>query len=285
MKQYQDLLRDVLENGNRKEDRTGTGTLSVFGRMMRFDLSQGFPLLTTKSVHFKSIAHELIWFLKGTDDTSYLDENKVSIWKEWTTDVTREDGTTYSSIGPMYGVSWLRFPGPGGTEINQLDDILREIRIRPHSRRLVVSAWNPAALPDSSKDPHENVRSGKGALAPCHALFQFYVDGGRLSCMMTQRSADLFLGVPFNIASYSLLTLLVAHQTGLTPGEFVWSGGDVHLYSNHLTQVDEQLKREPKPLPQLRIVRQPKDIYSYRFEDFELEGYEPHPPIKAPVAI
>ncbi len=285
MKQYLDLVRDVLEFGADKSDRTGTGTLSVFGRMMRFDLQAGFPLLTTKKVHFKSIVHELLWFLHGTDDTTYLNDHGVSIWREWETQLKRPDGTTYPSIGPLYGVNWLHFKTPDGREINQIDQLIDELKSRPDSRRLIVSAWNPATLPDPSISPHDNVRAGNGALAPCHAFFQFQVSQGRLSCMLTQRSADLFLGVPFNIASYSLLTLMIAQQTNLIPGEFIWSGGDVHIYKNHLDQVQLQLGRSPKTLPELKIKRKPESIYGYAYDDFELIGYDPEPPIKAPVAI
>ena len=285
MKQYLDLVRDVLEHGFDKTDRTGTGTFSVFGRMLRFDLGAGFPLLTTKRVHFKSVAHELLWFLQGTDDTSYLQEHGVSIWREWQTELTKPDGSTYLSIGPLYGVNWLHYKDPNGGEINQIDAVINEIKQRPDSRRLVVSAWNPATLPDPSLSPQDNVRAGKGCLAPCHAFFQFVVEGRKLSCMLTQRSADLFLGVPFNIASYSLLTLMIAQQTGLEPGDFIWSGGDVHIYKNHLQQIELQLTREPKSLPTLQIKRKPESIYNYTIDDFELLGYEPHPGIKAPVAI
>jgi thymidylate synthase len=285
MKQYLELIQDVLASGRGKSDRTGTGTVSVFGRMMRFDLGQGFPLLTTKKVHFKSVAHELLWFLQGTDDTAYLEENGVTIWREWQTPVRAPDGSEKLSIGPLYGVNWLRFPGPDGREINQLDNVIEEIKARPDSRRLIVSAWNPATLPDARLSPHDNVRKGLAALAPCHAFFQFTVQDGKLSCMLTQRSADVFLGVPFNIASYALLTMLVAHQTGLEPGEFVWSGGDVHIYMNHLEQVKEQLSREPRPLPRLSLLRKPDSIYGYRYEDLRLDGYDPHPAIKAPVSV
>jgi thymidylate synthase len=253
--------------------------------MMRFDLAEGLPLLTTKKVHFKSIAHELLWFLMGTDDTAYLDEHGVTIWREWATPVLREDGTRKMSIGPLYGVNWLRFPTPDGKEVNQIDSVIEEIRRRPDSRRLVVSAWNPGTLPDAGMNPHDNVRNGLAALAPCHAFFQFSVQDGRLSCMLTQRSADIFLGVPFNIASYALLTMLVAHQTGLEPGDFIWSGGDVHIYLNHLGQVEEQLGREPRALPRLSFLRRPDSIYGYTYEDLLLEGYDPHPAIKAPVSV
>lgn len=285
MKQYLDLVRDVLENGTKKTDRTGTGTISVFGRMMRFDLNKGYPLLTTKKVHFKSLAHELLWFLKGTDDTKYLNDNGVGIWKEWQTEIKNSDGNAYQSIGPLYGTNWVSFPGSNGEKINQIESVIEEIRKRPDSRRLVVSAWNPATLPDSGVSPQENVRNGRAALAPCHAFFQFVVNDGRLSCMLTQRSGDVFLGVPFNIASYALLTAMVAQQTELELGEFIWSGGDVHIYTNHLDQINEQLSREPRKLPKLLINRKPESIFEYKFEDFLIEGYDPHPAIKAPVSV
>jgi len=285
MKAYLDLLRDVLANGTHRSDRTGTGTISVFGRMVRFDLSEQFPLLTTKKVHFKSVAHELLWFLMGTDDTRYLEDNGVGIWKEWETPVVDGTGNAYRSIGPLYGVNWTKFPSADGASINQIDALLEEIRRRPDSRRLIVSAWNPATLPDAGLSPHDNVRRGKAALAPCHAFFQFSVCEGRLSCMLTQRSADLFLGVPFNIASYALLTLLVAQQTDLQPGEFIWSGGDVHIYSNHLEQVKLQLSRQPLALPKLKLKRRPPSIYDYTIDDFELVDYKPHPAIKGAVSI
>jgi thymidylate synthase len=285
MKQYLELMNDVLKNSVRKTDRTGTGTFSVFGRMMRFDLAKGFPLLTTKKVHFKSVVHELLWFLMGTDDTSYLEENKVSIWREWQTELIDPDGRRYPSIGPLYGKNWLYFKGSDGREFNQIDSVIEQIKTRPDSRRMVVSAWNPEHLPDPSLSPQENVRLGKGALAPCHAFFQFAVQDGKLSCMLTQRSADLFLGVPFNIASYSLLTMMIAQQTHLELGEFIWSGGDVHIYKNHLEQVELQRSRVPRPLPKLRIKRRPASIYEYHFDDFELLDYDPMPAIKAQVSI
>lgn len=285
MKQYLDLVRDVLENGTRKSDRTGTGTISVFGRMMRFDLQEGFPLVTTKKVHFKSIAHELLWFLKGTDDTAYLEENGVGIWKEWQTEVVDSDGKTKKSIGPLYGTNWVSFPGPNGETVNQIANVVNEIKSRPDSRRLVVSAWNPVTLPDPKLSPQENVRNGLAALAPCHAFFQFAVADGKLSCMLTQRSGDVFLGVPFNIASYAMLTMMVAQQTNLEVGEFIWSGGDVHIYTNHIDQVNEQLARSPRPLPQLLLKRHPSSIFDYKYEDFELQGYDPHPAIKAQVSV
>ncbi len=285
MQPYLDLLNDVLTNGEEKSDRTGTGTYSVFGRMLRIDISKKFPLLTTKRVHFKSIAHELLWFLKGTDDTTYLEKHNVTIWKVWVSSVTDTFGRTYNSVGPMYGVNWLKFPNADGSSINQIDSLISEIKRHPSSRRLVVSAWNPATLPDSSKSPRDNVRDGRGALAPCHAFFQFSVNADRLSCMLTQRSADLFLGVPFNIASYALLTMMIAQQTGLTPGELIWSGGDVHIYKNHITQVKLQLSRRPRELPVLVLKRKPPSIYEYNIDDFAIEGYDPHPRITADVSI
>ena len=282
---YLDLVRDVLAHAEAKPDRTGTGTFAVFGRMLRFDLAAGFPLLTTKRVHFKSVVHELLWFLKGTDDTAYLDANGVSIWREWQAPVQAADGRDYQSIGPLYGVNWLRFRGLFGTEVNQLDQVLAELRRSPTSRRLVISAWDPATLPDPELSPQENVQAGRAALAPCHAFFQFAVQGGRLSCMLTQRSADLFLGVPFNLASYALLTMMVADQVGLAPGELIWSGGDVHIYRNHVDQLTLQLSREPRPLPRLVLKRRPPSIYDYEATDFELVGYDPHPAIRGAVAI
>ena len=264
MKQYLDLLRRVRDEGARKSDRTGTGTLSVFGHQMRFDLDAGFPAVTTKKLHFRSIIHELLWFLKGETNIRYLKENGVSIWDEW----ADEKG----DLGPVYGYQWRSWPAPDGRHIDQISRVLEQLRTTPDSRRIIVSAWNVADL-------------DRMALQPCHAFFQFYVAEGRLSCQMYQRSADLFLGVPFNIASYALLTHMVAEQVDLKPGDFVWTGGDCHLYSNHLQQVDEQLKREPKPLPKLLIKRKPASLFDYRFEDFEVAGYESHPAIKAPVAV
>jgi thymidylate synthase len=261
---YEDLLRDVLENGTRKTDRTGTGTSSVFGRQLRFDLSEGFPLITTKRVHFKSIAYELLWFLRGESNVGWLRENGVTIWDEW----ADADG----ELGPVYGVQWRSWPTPGGETIDQIAEVIDAIQTTPDSRRLIVSAWNPADIPTM-------------ALAPCHALFQFYVADGKLSCQLYQRSADLFLGVPFNIASYALLTHLVAEQTGLEVGDFVWTGGDCHIYDNHIEQVTEQLTREPFPAPRLRITARPENIFGYRFDDLVVEGYEHHPAIKAPVAV
>ena len=264
MKQYLDLMRHVLERGAEKSDRTGTGTRSVFGWQMRFDLSEGFPLVTTKKLHLRSIVNELIWFLKGETNTRWLRENGVSIWDEW----ADENG----ELGPIYGYQWRHWRTPEGGEVDQIADVIERIRKDPDSRRLIVSAWNVADLP-------------KMALAPCHAFFQFYVAGGRLSCQMYQRSADIFLGVPFNIASYALLTHMVAQQCELEVGDFVWTGGDCHLYSNHLEQAREQLSREPYPLPRLEILRKPESIFDYRFEDFAVHGYQAHPHIKAPVAV
>ncbi|WP_309129310.1 thymidylate synthase [Microbacterium sp.] len=261
---YEDLLRDVLENGTHKDDRTGTGTTSVFGRQIRFDLSQGFPLITTKRVHFKSIAYELLWFLRGDSNVRWLQENGVTIWDEW----ADEDG----DLGPVYGVQWRSWPTPDGGSIDQLSQVIDQIKATPDSRRLIVSAWNPADIPDM-------------ALAPCHALFQFYVADGRLSCQLYQRSADLFLGVPFNIASYALLTLMVAQQTGLEPGDFVWTGGDCHIYDNHVEQVREQLTREPYAYPTMRFARNPESILDYRYDDFVIEQYQHHPAIRAAVAV
>ncbi|RUR00790.1 thymidylate synthase [Labedella endophytica] len=261
---YEDLLRDVLENGTPKSDRTGTGTRSVFGRQIRFDLAEGFPLITTKRVHFRSIAYELLWFLRGDGNISWLTEHGVTIWDEW--------ADAQGELGPVYGVQWRSWPTPDGGHIDQLAQIIDTIRRDPDSRRLIVSAWNVADIPSM-------------ALAPCHALFQFYVADGKLSCQLYQRSADMFLGVPFNIASYALLTHLVAAQTGLQVGEFVWTGGDCHIYDNHVEQVTEQLSRDPFPLPTLRIEGEHADISDYAFEDLEVEGYQHHPAIRAAVAV
>ncbi|PRB19079.1 thymidylate synthase [Microbacterium sp. MYb62] len=261
---YEDLLRDVLETGTHKSDRTGTGTTSVFGRQIRFDLSKGFPLITTKRVHFKSIAYELLWFLQGDSNVGWLRENGVTIWDEW----ADESG----DLGPVYGVQWRSWPTPDGGSIDQLSEVIEQIRRSPDSRRLIVSAWNPADIPDM-------------ALAPCHALFQFYVADGKLSCQLYQRSADMFLGVPFNIASYALLTMMIAQQVGLEPGDFVWTGGDCHVYDNHVEQVREQLSREPYDYPTLRFARKPESILDYRYEDFVVEGYQHHAPIRAAVAV
>ncbi|MFF1574394.1 thymidylate synthase [Leifsonia sp. NPDC058292] len=261
---YEDLLRDVLANGSHKSDRTGTGTRSVFGRQLRFDLAEGFPLITTKRVHFKSIAYELLWFLRGESNVGWLRENGVTIWDEW----ADERG----ELGPVYGVQWRSWPAPDGSRIDQIAQVIEQLRSTPDSRRIIVSAWNVADIPDM-------------ALAPCHAFFQFYVADGKLSCQLYQRSADMFLGVPFNIASYALLTLMIAQQVGLEPGEFVWTGGDVHIYDNHLEQVAEQLGRDPFPAPRLRIARKPESIFDYEYDDFVVEDYQHHPAIRAAVAV
>jgi thymidylate synthase len=264
MRQYLDFMRHVKEHGAVKTDRTGTGTRSVFGYQMRFNLQDGFPLLTTKKVHLKSIIHELIWFLNGDTNIAYLKENRVSIWDEW--------ADAEGNLGPIYGYQWRNWPAPNGEHIDQVTQVLDQIRNNPDSRRMIVSAWNVADVPHMK-------------LPPCHALFQFYVADGKLSCQLYQRSADIFLGVPFNIASYALLTHMMAQQANLEVGDFVWTGGDCHLYSNHMEQVDLQLSRTPGPLPKLAIRRKPESLFDYRFEDFEVVGYEPQPAIKAPVAV
>ena len=264
MKQYLDLMRDILENGARKEDRTGTGTLSVFGRQMRFDLSEGFPLVTTKKLHLRSIIHELLWFLSGDTNIRYLKENGVTIWDEW----ADENG----DLGPVYGHQWRSWPTPDGGTIDQITKVINQIKQKPDSRRHIVSAWNPSEV-------------DKMALPPCHALFQFYVANGKLSCQLYQRSCDYFLGVPFNIASYALLTHMFAQHCDLEPGEFGWMGGDVHLYLNHLEQAELQLQRDPRQLPGLVIHRKPASIFDYKFEDFEIVNYDPHPTIKAPISV
>jgi thymidylate synthase len=277
MRQYLDLLRHVRDHGDRKGDRTGTGTLSVFGYQMRFDLDQGFPLVTTKRIHLKSVIHELLWFLRGDTNTAYLKENGVSIWDEWATG----DG----ELGPIYGYQWRSWPAPSGTHIDQITQVVEQIRTNPDSRRIIVSAWNPADLPDERVSPQDNVRAGRMALAPCHAFFQFYVCDGRLSCQLYQRSADIFLGVPFNIASYALLTMMIAQVCGLRPGDFIHTLGDAHLYSNHLEQADEQLSRQPHPLPTLKLNPGVDDLLAFGYDDFELLDYEHHPHIRAPIAI
>jgi thymidylate synthase len=261
---YEDLLRDVLENGHHKADRTGTGTRSIFGRQIRYDLAAGFPLITTKRVHFRSLAIELLWFLRGDTNVRWLQERGVSIWDEW----ADENG----DLGPVYGHQWRSWPRPDGGVVDQITNVVDQIRTNPTSRRLIVSAWNPAEVDDM-------------ALPPCHALFQFEVHDGKLSCQLYQRSADLFLGVPFNIASYALLTQMIAQQTDLELGDFVWTGGDCHIYDNHVEQVTRQLGREPYPYPTLRILRRPASILDYEFEDFEIEDYRHHKGIKAPVAV
>ncbi len=279
MQQYLDLLRDVVANGRNKSDRTGVGTRSVFGRQIRFDLSAGFPLLTTKRVHLKSVIAELLWFLSGSTNNRDLNAQGVSIWDEWAAD----DG----ALGPIYGAQWRRWPTPHGGAIDQISQVLEAIKREPDSRRLLVTAWNPADLPVSGCSPRENAAAGRMALAPCHCLFQFYVQDGLLSCQLYQRSADLFLGVPFNIASYALLTQMLAQQAELGVGELVHTFGDLHLYRNHLTEdiVYEQLRREPRKLPSLRILRRPASLFDYRLEDFSLEDYQPHPSIPAPIAV
>jgi thymidylate synthase len=264
MHQYHQLMQHVLAQGVKKSDRTGTGTLSVFGYQMRFNLADGFPMVTTKKLHLKSIIYELLWFLNGSTNNDWLKERGVSIWNEW----AAPDG----ELGPIYGYQWRSWPAPNGQHIDQISEVVNSIKTNPDSRRLIVSAWNVADIP-------------RMALAPCHAFFQFYVADGKLSCQLYQRSADIFLGVPFNIASYALLTHMVAQQCDLEPGEFIWTGGDCHLYSNHLEQVELQLSRKPFPLPQLKIRRKPASLFDYAFEDFEIVGYECHPHIKAPVAI
>ena len=274
---YLDLLRDVLTHGAERDDRTGTGTLSVFGRMYRHDLADGFPLLTTKKLHIKSIVHELLWFLQGGINTRYLREHGVTIWDEWATET--------GDLGPLYGAQWRAWPGRDGQPIDQVTALVDGIRRNPMSRRHVINAWNVAYLPDERQSPQANVKAGRMALAPCHVMYQFYVANGRLSCMLTQRSADLYLGVPFNCAEVALLTHMVAQQCDLEPGEIVHSFGDLHLYRNHIEQAKLQLTRHPRPSPQLRIKRRPDSILDYRFEDFEISGYDPHPPISAPIAV
>lgn len=277
MQQYLDLMRHVMENGCKKEDRTGTGTISVFGYQMRFDLAAGFPLVTTKKCHLRSIIYELLWFLRGETNIAYLKENKVSIWDEWAT----EEG----ELGPVYGRQWRSWQGLDGQVVDQISELIEQIKNNPDSRRLVVSAWNPAVLPDTSVSPKQNAANGRQALPPCHTLFQFYVLDGKLSCQLYQRSGDVFLGVPFNIASYALLTMMVAQVCDLQLGDFVHTFGDAHLYLNHLEQTKEQLSRSPYPLPTMRINPQIKDIFSFDYDDFELLDYQAHPHIKAPVAI
>jgi thymidylate synthase len=277
MKQYLDLMRHVRDNGIQKGDRTGTGTRSVFGYQMRFDLQEGFPLVTTKKLHLRSIIHELLWFLKGDTNIAYLKENGVKIWDEWAT----EDG----DLGPVYGYQWRNWPVPGGGHVDQIAQLVEQIKKTPNSRRLIVSAWNVADLPDESVSPQANVEQGRMALAPCHAFFQFYVADGRLSCQLYQRSADIFLGVPFNIASYALLTMMMAQVCRLEPGEFIHTLGDAHLYSNHMEQVETQLARTPHPLPTMKINPDVDSIFDFRFEDFELVHYQHHEHIKAPIAV
>lgn len=274
MKQYLDLVQHVLENGCQKGDRTGTGTKSVFGHQMRFDLSEGFPMVTTKKLHFKSIVYELLWFLKGDTNIKYLQENGVKIWDAW----ADENG----DLGPVYGHQWRNW---NSEEIDQISDLIQELKTNPNSRRMLVSAWNPSVLPDNSKSFGENVANNKAALPPCHAFFQFYVAEGKLSCQLYQRSADIFLGVPFNIASYALLTMMIAQVCDLEAGEFIHTFGDAHIYNNHIEQLELQLSREPKSLPKMILNPNIKNIFDFNFEDFTLEGYEPHALIKGSVAV
>lgn len=277
MKQYLELLKHITENGVQKGDRTGTGTRSVFGYQMRFNLQDGFPMVTTKKLHLKSIIYELLWFLKGDTNNTYLKEHGVRIWDEWAT----ENG----DLGPIYGKQWVAWEKPNGETINQVAEVVETLKNNPNSRRMLVSAWNPADLPNESMSPQENVQQGRMALATCHAFFQFYVADGKLSCQLYQRSADTFLGVPFNIASYALLTHMIAQQANLDVGDFVWTGGDVHLYNNTLEQAELQMARTPYALPKLVIKRRPESIFDYEFDDFEVVGYESHPHIKAEVSV
>ena len=274
MKQYLDLVRHVMENGCQKGDRTGTGTKSVFGYQMRFDLNEGFPMVTTKKLHLKSIIYELLWFLKGDTNIKYLQENGVKIWDAWADD--------NGDLGPVYGHQWRNW---NSEEIDQISELIKELKTNPNSRRMLVSAWNPSVLPDTTKSFDENVADNKAALPPCHAFFQFYVSDGKLSCQLYQRSADIFLGVPFNIASYALLTMMIAQVCDLQPGEFIHTFGDAHIYNNHFEQLELQLSREPKPLPKMILNPDIKDIFAFDFNDFTLEGYEPHPLIKGSVAV
>jgi len=277
MKQYLDLLRHVREHGTFKGDRTGTGTYSVFGYQMRFDLSEGFPLVTTKKIHLKSVIHELLWFLAGDTNTAYLKENGVRIWDEWADDK--------GDLGPVYGYQWRSWPAPDGRHIDQVAQAVQQIRSNPNSRRIIVSAWNPADLPDERIAPQANVAEGRMALAPCHAFFQFYVLDGKLSCQLYQRSADIFLGVPFNIASYALLTMMIAQVCELQPGDFVHTFGDAHIYTNHQEQIELQLTREPFPLPSIRLNPAVRDLFDFTYDDFELLDYQHHPHIKGAVAV
>ncbi|HWR94416.1 MAG TPA: thymidylate synthase [Flavobacterium sp.] len=274
MKQYHDLVKHVLENGTQKGDRTGTGTISVFGYQMRFDLNEGFPMVTTKKLHLKSIIYELLWFLKGDTNIAYLNENGVKIWDEW----ANENG----DLGPVYGYQWRNW---NGDEIDQISELIDTLKNNPNSRRLLISAWNPSVLPDTTKSFAENVANGKVALPPCHAFFQFYVADGKLSCQLYQRSADIFLGVPFNIASYALFTMMIAQVCNLGVGEFIHTFGDAHIYNNHIEQLELQLSRDPKPLPKMILNPNIKNIFDFTFDDFTLEGYEAHPHIKGAVAV
>jgi thymidylate synthase len=274
MKQYLDLIKHVVENGTEKHDRTGTGTKSVFGYQMRFDLSEGFPMVTTKKLHLKSIIYELLWFLNGDTNINYLQENGVRIWNEWADD--------NGNLGPVYGHQWRNW---NSEEIDQISDIIKTLKTNPDSRRMLVSAWNPSVMPDTSKTFQENVANGKAALPPCHAFFQFYVADGKLSCQLYQRSADTFLGVPFNIASYALFTMMMAQVCGYKPGDFIHTFGDAHIYNNHMEQIELQLSREPRPLPKMLLNPDVKDIFGFKFDDFTLVDYNPHPHIKGAVAI
>jgi thymidylate synthase len=277
MQTYLQLLQDILDKGSRKEDRTGTGTISLFGYQMRFDLSQGFPCVTTKKLHLRSIIYELLWFLNGDTNVTYLNDNGVTIWDEW----ADENG----DLGPVYGAQWRNWVTADGGHIDQIKLLLDDLRSRPDSRRHIVSAWNPAVLPDESRSPQDNAREGLQALPPCHTLFQFYIADGKLSCQMYQRSADVFLGIPFNIASYAILTMMMAQVLDLEPGDFIISLGDAHIYLNHLEQVNTQLSRETFPLPVMKLNPEKKDLFDFSFEDFELQNYQCHPGIKAPIAI
>ena len=274
MKQYHDLVKHVFEHGNVKEDRTGTGTKSIFGYQMRFDLSQGFPMVTTKKVHLKSIIHELLWFLKGDTNVSYLQEHGVRIWNEW--------ADSNGDLGPVYGHQWRNW---NSEEIDQIKEVIHTLKTNPDSRRMLVSAWNPSVLPDTSQSFEANVANGKAALPPCHAFFQFYVADGKLSCQLYQRSADVFLGVPFNIASYALLTLMIAQVCGYEAGDFIHTFGDAHIYANHVEQLELQLTRDPRPLPIMKLNPEVKDIFAFTFDDFTLENYDPHPAIRGAVAV
>jgi len=277
MKQYIELLDNIRTEGTLKGDRTGSGTLSIFGHQMRFDLALGFPLVTTKKIHLKSIIYELLWFLKGETNLGFLHEHQVNIWNEWADD--------NGDLGPVYGHQWRSWPTPDGRHIDQIQQVIEQLKTTPNSRRIIVSAWNVADLPDESMSPQQNVAQGKMALAPCHAFFQFYVADGKLSCQLYQRSCDTFLGLPFNIASYALLTHMVAQQSDLAVGDFIWTGGDVHLYLNHQDQANQQLTRKPYPLPTLKFKRRPKSLFDYQYEDFEMIGYSAHEHIKAPISV
>ncbi len=277
MKQYLDLMRHVKDHGIYKDDRTGTGTYSIFGYQMRFNLADGFPLVTTKKCHLRSIIHELLWFLQGDTNIGYLRDNGVSIWNEW--------ATPEGDLGPVYGKQWRSWEGPSGEVVDQITMLIDEIKTNPDSRRLVVSAWNPAVLPDVTMSPSSNAAHNRQALPPCHCLFQFYVHNGRLSCQLYQRSADIFLGLPFNIASYALLTMMIAQVCQLELGDFVHTLGDAHLYANHMEQVEEQLSRMPRSLPQMKLNLAIQDLFDFTIDDFELLNYQPHPHIKAPVAV